>query len=98
LSDAAPAAVPVVEARDVEKWYGPVPAVRGVSLALAEGTFLTVFGPNGAGKSTLLRMLCGAVRPTRGSVSIAGVDVAAPTAHGVRAWGCSRTRPFSTAG
>jgi heme exporter protein A len=76
LSAPAPAAVPVVEARDVEKWYGPVPAVRGVSFALAEGTFLTVFGPNGAGKSTLLRMLCGAVRPTRGNVSIAGVDVA----------------------
>jgi heme exporter protein A len=82
LSDTAPAAVPVVEARDVEKWYGPVPAVRGVSFALAEGTFLTVFGPNGAGKSTLLRMLCGAVRPTRGRVSIAGADVAG----GDRSW------------
>jgi heme exporter protein A len=76
LSGAAPAAPPVVEARGLEKWYGPLPAVRGVSFALAEGEFLTVFGPNGAGKSTLLRMLCGAVRPTRGAVAIEGVDVA----------------------
>jgi heme exporter protein A len=63
-----------VEAVAVEKWYGPLPAVRGISFALAAGEFLTVFGPNGAGKSTLLRMLCGAVTPTRGSVLIAGED------------------------
>jgi heme exporter protein A len=71
-----PADVPAVEARGVEKWYGPLPAVRGIDLALARGEFLTIFGPNGAGKSTLLRMLCGAVRPTRGTVRIGGEDVA----------------------
>jgi heme exporter protein A len=70
-----PADVPAVEARGVEKWYGPLPAVRGIDLALARGEFLTIFGPNGAGKSTLLRMLCGAVRPTRGSVRIGGEEV-----------------------
>jgi heme exporter protein A len=70
------ASVPAVEARGVEKWYGPLPAVRGIGLALARGEFLTIFGPNGAGKSTLLRMLCGAVRPTRGTVLVGGVDVA----------------------
>jgi len=59
----------------VEKWYGALAAVRGVDFALARGEFLTVFGPNGAGKSTLLRILCGAVRPTRGAVRIAGSDV-----------------------
>jgi heme exporter protein A len=69
------ASAPAVEARGVEKWYGPLPAVRGIDLALAPGEFLTVFGPNGAGKSTLLRMLCGAVRPTRGAVLVSGMDV-----------------------
>jgi heme exporter protein A len=64
-----------VEARAVEKWYGALPAVRGIDLALAPGEFLVIFGPNGAGKSTLLRMLCGAVRPTRGTVRIAGDEV-----------------------
>jgi heme exporter protein A len=68
------AGVPAVEAVAVEKWYGPLPAVRGISFTLAPGEFLTVFGPNGAGKTTLLRMLCGAVSPTRGSVRIAGED------------------------
>jgi heme exporter protein A len=70
-----PADAPAVEALGVEKWYGPLPAVRGIDLALARGEFLTIFGPNGAGKSTLLRMLCGAVRPTRGAVRVTGHDV-----------------------
>ena len=56
----------------MEKWYGPLPAVRGVSFALAAGEFLALFGPNGAGKSTLLRCLAGLARPTRGQVLIAG--------------------------
>jgi heme exporter protein A len=77
LSGAAPEllAAPPVEARAVEKWYGPLPAVRGVSFALAAGEFLALFGPNGAGKSTLLRCLAGLARPTRGEVRIAGEAV-----------------------
>ncbi|HEX2207463.1 MAG TPA: heme ABC exporter ATP-binding protein CcmA [Longimicrobium sp.] len=70
-----PASVPAVQARGVEKWYGPLPAVRGIDLTLARGEFLTIFGPNGAGKTTLLRMLCGAVRPTRGTVHVMGEQV-----------------------
>jgi heme exporter protein A len=76
----APAAAPAIEARGLEKWYGPLPAVRGVSFTLARGEFLTVFGPNGAGKTTLLRLLCGAVRPTRGAVAVGGEEVAASDA------------------
>lgn len=63
-------------ASGVEKWYGPLPAVRGIDFTLSPGEFLTVFGPNGAGKTTLLRMLCGAVKPTHGRVTVGGEDVA----------------------
>jgi heme exporter protein A len=70
-----PADALAIEAQGLEKWYGPLPAVRGIDLELARGEFLTIFGPNGAGKSTLLRMLCGAVRPTRGTVRIAGEPI-----------------------
>jgi heme exporter protein A len=78
LSDgaAAPGAAPAVQARQVEKCFGPVPALRGISFDLAAGEFLTLFGPNGAGKTTLLRILCGAVRPTRGAVLVSGHPVA----------------------
>lgn len=75
MSHPAEGAGAAVEARGLEKWYGALPAVRGVDLSIAPGTFLTIFGPNGAGKSTLLRMLCGAVRPTRGSVFIGGEEI-----------------------
>jgi heme exporter protein A len=66
---------PAVDARGLERWFGPLPAVRGIDVVLAPGEMLTVFGPNGAGKSTLLRMLCGSLRPSSGSVRIAGTTV-----------------------
>jgi heme exporter protein A len=69
-----PDGAPALEARALEKWYGPLPAVRGIDFSLARGEFLTVFGPNGAGKTTLLRILCGAVKPTAGTVRIAGEE------------------------
>jgi heme exporter protein A len=71
-AQAAPAAL---EARGLEKWFGPLPAVRGIDFSLRPGEFLTLFGPNGAGKSTLLRLLCGALRPTRGTVAVYGAPL-----------------------
>ena len=59
------------------KRYGPRPAVRGVSFAIREGEVIGLLGPNGSGKSTILRALAGYLPPSSGSVSIAGVDVAA---------------------
>lgn len=73
---------PLLEARDVEKWFGPHPAVRRIAFTLAAGEFLTIFGPNGAGKTTLLRMLSGSLRPTHGDIRIAGEAVE----HGVHGW------------
>lgn len=64
----------LVEGRQVEKWYGPQPALRGIDFVLHKGEFLTLFGPNGAGKSTLLRMVAGSLRPTRGEVVFSGTD------------------------
>lgn len=64
-----------IEAVGLEKWYGPLQAVRGLSFSVASGEFLTIFGPNGAGKSTLLRMLAGAVRPTRGEILVSGEPI-----------------------
>jgi heme exporter protein A len=69
------APTPAVEARGLEKWYGPLPAVRGIDARIAPGELVAVFGPNGAGKSTLLRMLCGVVRPTAGTAHVLGERV-----------------------
>lgn len=67
--------VPAIEIRGLVKWYGAQPALRGVDLCVGEGEILALFGPNGAGKSTLLRILAGLVRPTAGSVRVAGFEV-----------------------
>jgi heme exporter protein A len=69
---AEPSAAPLIEARRLEKWYGPHPAVRGIDFSLPAGQFLTLFGPNGAGKTTLLKMLSGSLRPSRGEILFAG--------------------------
>lgn len=59
----------------MQKWFGPLPAVRGIEFSLAEGEFLTIFGPNGAGKSTLLRLIAGLLRPSAGELRIAGETI-----------------------
>ena len=51
---------------------GPVEAVRAVTLAVAPGELVSVIGPSGCGKSTLLRLAADVLRPTSGSVSVAG--------------------------
>jgi heme exporter protein A len=63
---------PLIEARVLEKWYGPHAAIRGISFDLLPGDFLALFGPNGAGKTTLMKILAGSLRPTRGSIGMAG--------------------------
>lgn len=55
----------------------PVHAVRGVSLALASGSFTAVMGPSGSGKSTLLSCAAGLDVPTRGQVVVGGHDISA---------------------
>src|SRR6266566_7169306 len=62
----------------VTKVYGetsPVAALRGVSLALAAGSFTSVMGPSGSGKSTLLQCAAGLDEPTSGQVFVGGQDL-----------------------
>jgi heme ABC exporter ATP-binding subunit CcmA len=66
--------VNAVETREVDKQYGPVRALRSVSLDIPPGTINLIAGPNGAGKSTLLRILAALTRPTSGSVRLLGRD------------------------
>lgn len=66
---------PMVELRDVRKRYGTFEAVRGVSLAVAPGEIFGFLGPNGAGKTTTIRMVSGVLKPTAGTVRVAGSDM-----------------------
>src|SRR5688572_7800805 len=59
----------------IEKKYGDVPVVRGVSIAIEEGEFLVLVGRSGCGKSTCLRMIAGLEEITSGEIRIAGTRV-----------------------
>src|SRR3984957_639983 len=60
---------------DVEKHFDSVGAVRGVSLTVAAGEFLTLLGPSGSGKTTTLMMIAGFETPSRGDITIDGESV-----------------------
>ncbi|MFM1965101.1 MAG: hypothetical protein RL134_826 [Actinomycetota bacterium] len=70
---------PVVTVERTRASYGPVPALRGVTLDIAKGEIVALMGRNGAGKSTLLSTLVGLRRPDAGTVRIDGVDPASLT-------------------
>ncbi|WP_447973191.1 ABC transporter ATP-binding protein [Nitrospira sp. Kam-Ns4a] len=61
-----------IETHGVEKAYGGVRAVDGVSLEVRQGEFFSILGPSGSGKTTLLRLLAGFERPDRGEILIEG--------------------------
>jgi putative ABC transport system ATP-binding protein len=63
---------PLIEARDVHLSFGPTPALRGATVAVAAGEILAVMGPSGSGKSTLLHCLAGILRPDAGEIHVDG--------------------------
>jgi ABC-2 type transport system ATP-binding protein len=71
----------VIEVEGLEKQYGDLPAVRGLSFTVQPGEVLGLVGPNGAGKTTTIRSIAGIIIPTRGRIRIGGHDLAvAPVA------------------
>jgi putative spermidine/putrescine transport system ATP-binding protein len=66
---------PAIRLVDLHKDFGPVHAVDGVDLDIADGEFFSMLGPSGSGKTTVLRLVAGFELPTSGRVELAGQDV-----------------------
>jgi len=65
----------IVEARGLEKSFGSTRVLKGVDLAIEQGTVMALLGPNGAGKTTTVRILSTLLRPDAGQASVAGHDI-----------------------
>src|ERR671912_2064040 len=60
---------------NLETYYGPIMAIRGVSFAVPEGAIVTILGANGAGKTTILKTISGVMDPQKGTVTFAGREI-----------------------
>ena len=80
----------LLEVDNVHSYYDNIHALKGISLAVEEGEIVTLIGANGAGKSTTLKTISGIVRPRRGSVYLAGEDLANYFAHEIVSKGVSQ--------
>ena len=67
----------ILRLTNVESAYGPIKAIRGVSLVVQRGQIATVLGSNGAGKTTILKTISGILDPRKGSVEFDGQDITA---------------------
>jgi branched-chain amino acid transport system ATP-binding protein len=65
-------AEPLLTVSNVETYYGPIMALRGVSFAVPAGAIVTILGANGAGKTTILKTVSGVMDPQKGTVTLEG--------------------------
>ena len=71
----------LLEVRNLETFYGPIMAIRGVSLEVHKGQVVTVLGANGAGKTTLLKTISGIMDPEKGQVLFEGQEIQGREPH-----------------
>jgi ABC-2 type transport system ATP-binding protein len=84
----------IVELDSLQKKYGDFTAVDGLELEVPYGQVFGVLGPNGAGKTTTLRMITGLLRPTGGSITIDGHDMATDSVTAKSVTGFIPDRPY----
>jgi branched-chain amino acid transport system ATP-binding protein len=77
----------LLEIENLSVWYGPVQALRGITLAVGEKEVVALIGSNGAGKSTTLRTVSGLLRPRAGSIRFDGRSIAGRAAHAISRMG-----------
>ena len=65
----------LLKATNIETYYGPIMAIRGVSFEVPTGNIVTILGSNGAGKTTVLKTVCGVMDPQKGSVAFEGKEI-----------------------
>jgi branched-chain amino acid transport system ATP-binding protein len=81
----------MLEIKDLRAGYGPIDALRGVSLSVDKGEIVALIGANGAGKTTTLMSISGCVKARGGTVTFAGEDITNTPAHTIVAKGLAQS-------
>ena len=66
---------PILTIRNIESFYGPIMAIRGVSLDVHPGQIVSILGANGAGKTTLMKTVSGVMDPEKGKITFKGNEI-----------------------
>ncbi len=74
---------PILKIRNVESFYGPIMAIRGVSLDVHSGRIVSILGANGAGKTTLMKTISGVMDPEKGAITFNGEEIQGAEPHKV---------------
>jgi len=82
---------PLLKVERLNKHFGGVQAISGVSFELKRGEFLGVIGPNGSGKTTLVNLITGFVKPNSGKVTYGGKNITGKMPYTIAGLGISRT-------
>lgn len=73
----------ILKVRNIESFYGPIMAIRGVSLDVHKGQIVSILGANGAGKTTLMKTISGVMDPEKGQVLFEGREIQGQEPHRV---------------
>ena len=82
---------PILQLKDLDVFYGPIQALKGVSLQINEGETVSLIGSNGAGKSTLLMSIFGQPRAAGGQIIYQGVDITHKSSHYIASNGIAQS-------
>ena len=80
----------MLKIEDLRAYYDNIPALKGISIEVAEGKVVSIIGANGAGKSTMLKSISGLIRAQEGRILYKGRDIAGMTANKIVALGISQ--------
>ncbi|MCV6597572.1 MAG: ABC transporter ATP-binding protein [Mangrovicoccus sp.] len=72
---------PILQVRNLESFYGPIKAIRGVSMDVRQGQVVSILGANGAGKTTLMKTISGVMDPEKGTILFEGQEIQGREPH-----------------
>ncbi|WP_122299711.1 ATP-binding cassette domain-containing protein, partial [Pseudomonas syringae] len=82
---------PILELKEIDVFYGPIQALKKVSLHINEGETVSLIGSNGAGKSTLLMSIFGQPRAASGQIIYQGTDFTQKSSHYIASNGIAQS-------